>query len=395
MSKRRALLAMLLLWAPLVYAHKSSDSYLSLTLTDTALSGRWDIAVRDLDFAVGLDANGDRDITWGELRAQHLAIARYALGRLRLERAGDPCQLVPGAQLVDRHTDGAYTVLPFTATCPGQGSSLAVDYQLLFDLDPTHRGLLRVDYDGTNHAAVLSPARSRFEVVPASRTDHVGGAWRTFSDYWREGVRHIWTGFDHIAFLLSLLLPAVLIRHAGRWRGRPLVRDVLVDTAAVVTAFTVAHSITLSLAVLDFVSVPSRLVESAIAVTVVLAALNNLFPVIHGRRWVLAFGLGLVHGLGFASTLEGLGLETGHLGLSLAAFNLGVEAGQLALAAAFLPLACWWRHAPAYRLAALGVGSSMIAVAGAFWLLERGLNVSLPAYWELVAIAKEITSCCV
>ncbi len=150
---------------------------------------------------------------------------------------------------------------------------------------------------------------------------------------------HIWIGFDHILFLLSLLLPAVLIWRASRWQAVETFRAAFVDVFRIVTSFTVAHSITLSLATLGFVSLPSRWVESAIAASVVLAALNNLWPLFHGRRWMVAFGFGLIHGFGFASVLVDLGLPRETLVLALVGFNLGVEAGQLAIVALFLPLA--------------------------------------------------------
>ena len=163
-----------------------------------------------------------------------------------------------------------------------------------------------------------------------------------FVDYLEEGVLHIWAGFDHILFLLSLLLPAVLVPSAisgEAWAAAPGFRAALWDVLKVVTAFTVAHSITLSLATLGVVSLPSRLVESAIAASVVLAAVNNIRPVVHGGRWIIAFCFGLIHGFGFASVLSDLGLPQGSLLLALIAFNLGVELGQLAIVAVFLPLA--------------------------------------------------------
>ena len=164
---------------------------------------------------------------------------------------------------------------------------------------------------------------------------------------------HIWAGFDHILFLLSLLLPAVLVPSADFRRGvgrRSRASETAFwDVLKVVTAFTVAHSITLSLATLGVVSLPSRLVESAIAASVVLAALNNIRPVVHGGRWIIAFCFGLIHGFGFASVLADLGLPQGSLLLALVAFNLGVELGQLAIVAVFLPLAYALRDTLFYR----------------------------------------------
>jgi hypothetical protein len=209
---------------------------------------------------------------------------------------------------------------------------------------------------------------------PTPPVDRLGTAWR----YLTLGFTHILPlGFDHILFLLALLLPAVLWWENGRWRPAMALRTVLLETAGIVTAFTLAHSLTLSLAVLGVVNLPSRLVESVIALTVFLAALNNLFPVVTTRRWLLAFTLGLIHGFGFASALWDLGLPMDALALALASFNLGVETGQLAIVAAVLPLAFALRQTWLYRRLALPVGSATVALLALVWCLERGLNINL------------------
>ncbi len=209
---------------------------------------------------------------------------------------------------------------------------------------------------------------------PTPPVDRLGTAWR----YLTLGFTHILPlGFDHILFLLALLLPAVLWRENGRWRPAMALRTVLLETAGIVTAFTLAHSLTLTLAVLGVVDLPSRLVETVIAFTIVLAALNNLFPLVTTRRWLLAFGLGLIHGFGFASVLRELGLPSDALALALACFNLGVEIGQLAIVAIVLPLAFALRQTWLYRRLALPVGSTVIALLALIWCLERSLNISL------------------
>jgi hypothetical protein len=144
-----------------------------------------------------------------------------------------------------------------------------------------------------------------------------------------------------------------------------------VEVFTVVTAFTVAHSITLCLAVLEIVSLPSLWVEVAIAGSVVIAALNNLLGGASLRRWPLAFGFGLIHGFGFASVLLDLGLPAGDLALALAAFNVGVELGQLAIVAVFFVVAWWVRHFPFYRWFFVVAGSLCIAAAGLAWTLMR------------------------
>ncbi len=138
-----------------------------------------------------------------------------------------------------------------------------------------------------------------------------------------------------------------------------------------VTAFTLAHSITLSLAALEIISLPSRLVESAIAASVVFAALNNLRGTIESKRWVMAFAFGLIHGFGFASVLADLGLPQGALVLALVGFNAGVELGQLAIVAVFLPLAFALRGTSFYRVGVLKAGSVLVAMLAAWWLVQR------------------------
>jgi len=382
---RWAWLGMLLLlaFAGFAHAHKPSDSYLTLAVDGGAVTGHWDIALRDLDFALTLDADGDGAITWGEVRQRHADIAAYAAARLQVTADGSPCTLQVGAQLVDEHTDGAYSVLPLRAQCAlplhQAPEALTLRYTLFADLDPQHRGLLNLSALGQTRTAILGPqaALQTFKLAEAS-------ALQQFVDYLHEGVWHIWIGFDHILFLVSLLLPAVgvwaAVTHTGqlpRWQPVSRFSAAFWDVLRIVTAFTVAHSITLSLAVLGLVTLPSRLVESAIAASVVAAALNNIWPLVRGRRWMVAFLFGLVHGFGFASVLADLGLPQGALAVALVGFNVGVELGQLAIVAAFLPLAYAMRRTWFYRRAVLVGGSLLIALLAAIWLVERVFELKL------------------
>jgi hypothetical protein len=367
------LIALLLLVATAAAAHKPSDSYLTLEREGETVRGQWDIALRDLDAAITLDANGDGEITWGEVRAKRAAIVAYALSRLDVASDGTACPLEATDLLIDTHSDGAYAVLRVAGACPQPAPVLSVAYRLLFDVDPTHRGLLQYLEQGRAHSAIFS-ADARSQTLGA------GTRWQQLAAYIHEGVWHIWLGFDHILFLLSLLLPAVLLRHGGAWRPAESFRGAFWDVAKIVTAFTVAHSITLTLAALEVVSLPSRWVESAIALSVALAAINNVFPLVSHGRWLAAFGFGLIHGFGFAGALRDLGLPTGSLALSLFGFNVGVELGQLAIVALFLPAAFWLRGTWAYRRLVLAGGSALIAAIAGIWLVERAFNVAiLPA----------------
>jgi hypothetical protein len=373
---------MLAICAGSALAHKPSDSYLSIAVDGDKLRGQWDIALRDLDFAIGLDSNGDGDITWGEVRSRHAEIAAYALARLTATLDGAPCPLRATEHLVDLHSDGTYAVMRFEAQCAKPGAALELGYNLFFDLDPQHKGLLRLEYAGATRTAIFSPetARQRFELARPSRL-------MQFFDYGREGVWHIWMGFDHILFLLSLLLPAVLIPRARGamarpelirgWRAVDRFKPAFWEVFQIVTAFTIAHSITLSLAALGVITLPTRLTESAIALSVILAALNNLYPLFQRRRWMVAFAFGLIHGFGFASVLADLGLPRDALLLALVGFNLGVEVGQLVIVSAFLPTAYALRRTALYqRMIFLG-GSALICVVATGWLIERAFNLKL------------------
>lgn len=372
MKRLLALAGLLLALLAPAHAHKPSDSYLLITVADDRVSGRWDIALRDLDFAIGLDSDGNGEITWGEVRAKHGEIAAYALARLAVQGDGAPCTVEAGAQQIDEHTDGAYSVLPLVIRCAKTPARLAIDYALFADLDPQHRGLLNLQAQGNARTAVLGPQApsQTFELATVSR-------WAQFAAYARDGVWHIWIGFDHILFLLSLLLPAVLLWRARRWQAAENFRAAFIDVFKIVTAFTLAHSITLTLAALGVVSLPSRWVESAIAASVVLAALNNVWPLVHGRRWTVAFGFGLVHGFGFASVLADLGLPREALVPALVGFNLGVEGGQLVIVALFLPLAFALRRTAFYRRAVMVGGSLVIAALAGVWLVERAFELKL------------------
>ncbi len=357
------------LFAAPCYAHKPSDSYLRLSVEGNRVLGEWDVALRDLDYAIGLDENDDREITWGELQSRQTAIADYVLPNLKIAADGSACTSQPSDYLVDDHTDGAYAVLRFVADCPRTPQTLELDYRLFAELDPQHRGLLRLDYEDQTRTAIFGPDQPQQRFVLGTLTP-----WQQFLDFGREGVWHIWIGFDHILFLIALLLPAVLQRRDGHWQSVPAFRPAFWNVLKIVTAFTVAHSITLSLAALEIINLPSRLVESVIAGSIVVGALNNIYPMVVNRLWIVAFFFGLIHGFGFASVLVDLGLPQNALLVALVGFNVGVEVGQLAIVAVFLPLAFGLRRSWFYQRIVLVFGSAVIALVALTWMLERMLN---------------------
>ena len=174
-----------------------------------------------------------------------------------------------------------------------------------------------------------------------------------------------------LGMLCYILLPAVLAWHQQHWDGTVKFRAVIINVLKIVTAFTLAHSLTLALASLRIVVLPTRWVESVIAASVVIAAINNLVPLFRERGWIVAFGFGLIHGFGFANVLNEAGLTNGSLVMALIGFNVGVEIGQLAIVSLFVPLAYHFRQTTAYRTLALRGGSAVVIAVAAIWMAER------------------------
>lgn len=378
------LVSILLLLAPLApvaSAHEASRSLVKLEVQrgetdgEERLTGRFEVALRDLDHAMVLDADGDSKIEWGELRTRGAEIADRVLAPNTWQVNGEPCAPRPGPLEIARHDDGAYASFALEFACARampRLDSVTLEYGLFAEVDPDHRAWVHVTGAAGSESRILGGERkaARFELrKPAALT-------ATMAGYLVEGIWHIFIGLDHILFLFCLLLPAV-IRDPGAPGGA--VR-LLGPVVRVVTAFTIAHSITLVSATLGWIDWPSRWVEAAIAASILFVAVSNMRP-----RWRfdgarLALGFGLIHGLGFASVLADLGLPTRDTVFALVGFNLGVEAGQLLIVGAFLPLALALRDSAFYARRVVPVGSAAMAVLAGIWLLERGLAIELVSF---------------
>lgn len=254
---------------------------------------------------------------------------------------------------------------------------MELDYRLFKEVDPTHRGLLRIGAQGdaAPTARSLDPAGGPVAVAwPEGPTGSASG-----TSFFHDGVHHILIGYDHVLFLICLLLPAVLRRGADGWVPVANWREALWPMVGMVTMFTVAHSVTLALAGLELLTISPRIIEPAIALTIMVAALDNLHPLLRGRRKLFSFLFGLIHGFGFAGVLGELELPARGFITALLQFNLGVEAGQLVIVSAALLVLVALRGWRGYRPVVLRSGSVLAVAIAALWLFERVFDVQLVA----------------
>ena len=399
-----ALLLAGLLAAP-AQAHKSSDAYLFIDQQPAATTLRWDIALRDLDVVLTLDADGNRELTWGEIRAAWPRIDALALASL----AVPGCRFEVQGHALEQRNDGAYAVLQLSTPCQ-VGAAAVLQYGLFAEVDPTHRGIVRHTVAGSSpRLRMLVPTvipaalrRAAADVAPAasvSAASAVVAAAAASSAYPAgeagsgvalvsaaptfigEGVHHIITGYDHLLFLLCLLLPAVLTRQPGpppRWQAVAGWRQAILPVAKTVTLFTLAHSVTLALAALGWVKLSPSFVEPAIAATIMLAAFDNLRPLLLRWRGGVTFCFGLIHGFGFAAVLGELQLPAAQFGWALFQFNLGLELGQLLLVLTVVPLLFALRRRSGYVPLVLRLGSSLALLMALLWLIARTTD------WQLL-----------
>ena len=410
------LLALALAWGPAL-AHKGSDAYLDVQQLESTTPETEDfklllaVAIRDLDLVVPIDANADARVTWGEARAatpQVLALfnATARLDALPAPAPGpqtapavpDECRLDWQADGLERRSDGVYFRAAARARCPA-GQALRFSYALLKDQDSTHRLLVAGRIKGNDLLSTMSPQQGSLVLRPAADPAAATGAqnalpsgrWSALRDYFGLGMHHLLQGYDHLAFLLALVLPLQLsLRRRPRLAfplSTPVDRARLKTAPApaaayanratwlallrTVTAFTLGHSITLMLATFGLTQASPAWVEPVIAVSIVVTALLNLRPVPWIRMDLLALLFGLVHGFGFAGLLLEAAAPGGLLPWALAGFNLGVEAGQLTAVLGWVVVSQALVGRPWYHRVVVRGGSLVLMLLASWWFWQR------------------------
>ena len=377
LARSLALWAALLLMGFSAQAHKASDAYLQIDSNERGTTVRWDIALRDLDAALGLDANDDGQLSWGELKAAWPRIETYAMSRFSIAGCTLTLAPTPNNPALERRNDGAYAVLQLASGCT-LTQPPAITYTLFREIDPTHRGIAKVQLAGQALAlSLLDPTQATVAasapIGAATTALAPTGAW----GFLREGVHHILSGYDHVLFLLCLLLPSVMRRTPQGWRPVGTLAQAVWPVIGIVSAFTLAHSITLGLAAMKLVSLSPAFIEPAIALTIILAALDNVWPIFPVRRVVVTFCFGLIHGFGFAGALSELNLPTAEFAWALLQFNAGLELGQLLIVVGATALLFALRDGTHYRAWVIRGGSLAAMLIGVLWLIERVANVAI------------------
>lgn len=357
--------ALLLLAAALpraATAHGPGLSYLDLHVDGDTVQAALDVPASELFPLLALDADEDGLAEPEDIEVNAARLSDWLIRTVRLSSGGEACRGTREGALL---RDGVLVTVAATYRCPGEVQQLELKSRLLQQLGDGHTTFVRAVRGDIEAQQVLTLQASSAQ-LDLSRDN----PWSAAGRFWLLGVEHIFTGIDHVLFLLALLL-------IGGSLGRII---------AIATAFTVAHSITLSLAALGLVSLPSQLVESAIALSIGYVALENFAmarrrapgekePLALRLRWVLTFAFGLIHGFGFAGVLGELGLPREHLVVSLAAFNLGVEAGQVAIVAAAWPLLRRAEQSDWYRPAGVRFASVGVFVIACYWFAERAFGL--------------------
>ena len=348
---RAALLALgLLVWPACAWAHPAPFSYADLSLTPAAIDGGVVLHVFDVAHELQIDP-ADRLLDAATVRTHRAAIE--ALVRARLLIAADDRTLAPVVDgidvLAERSSLRVRIRYPLTAP-PGRLDVTAA----LFPYDPNHQTFLNIYEKGVlSSQAILDPRRASYEYYSGSRQ----GTRAVVRKFLPAGIHHILIGPDHLLFLVGLLLLGGTLR----------------QLTTIVTAFTAAHSVTLALAVLGIVNAPARLIEPAIALSIVYVGADNLL-IGKGRdmRAMVAFVFGFIHGFGFANVLREMDLPARALGWSLVSFNVGVEIGQLAvvIVVASALAAVRVRYETVGRRLAYA-GSIVVMLAGGYWFIQR------------------------
>ncbi len=366
------------------FAHRLGEGYIILNVGNDSISGRIELNLDDVDDALALDKDGDGVIDESELNAALPKLREYVAPRVRIGHDNTWWQMKYDGHSLANYPLGNYVVLPFVVEDPGTVPDIIqIDYRLLFDHDENQKGLLIIEENQrigfTNQDEAVSQLfNADYPVQDVDLTKIP--THNMVLLFIKEGIWHIWIGLDHILFLVALLLPSVRAREKPWWEPVEGFKPAVWEVLKVVTLFTVAHSMTLALASLRIITLPGFIVESIIAASIVIAAVDNIKPIFNKRIGWIVFGFGLFHGLGFASVLSHVTLSQASLVTTLVGFNVGVEIGQIAIIGVVFPVLFSLRKAKWYPNGIQRGLSVLLILLGTAWMIERLFDVTIVGF---------------
>jgi hypothetical protein len=368
-------------------AHRYDESYLYLDVGDASLSGRVEMPYGDLRTVFGLELVGDEDEIYAELEANLGELQEYAEATTAIGSAGSVWALdFDGLELLDEQGVGedgrGYAILPYRVALGGLDvpQVLEVTFTPFLAEIPNRTNITLVANDWKRGVVEEEANELLFHTIDSpSGTIDLGdpNQWQNFTRSIELGVDHIRTGPDHIFFVMVLLLPSVLVLVASAWRPVDRFSSSLFRVVIVATMFTVAHSITFTLAGLDILPLPpSKLVETLIALSIAAAALHNIRPIFGHREWTIAFVFGLFHGMGFAGLVQELDINRSTQLVSLLGRNVGIEIGQVIIILITFPTLFLLRRTR-YYLPLMYAASGLLATLSLIWVYERVFETEL------------------
>lgn len=367
---RWLLMLVLFIQTSLVLAHARNNAFLDLVENSGELSGSLQLRLEDLPLIADVDSDHDQQLTWGEVKSAEVAIGAYITQHLRFSYRDSPCVLSLGQLQIQQVAGGSYLYVPLDPGCIIAGDGLRIDYSLLFAADAAHRGLASIQRRDASTVFVFAPQQQRLVISGPEQSRSALPL-----QFIEEGVWHIWSGYDHLLFLLALLIPLFVNRRPSMTDIPLTWQSAAVKVLKLVTAFTLAHSITLIAASIYQPAFKPALIETLIALSVLLAGINILMPMFDKGHWRVAFGFGLVHGLGFATALSGLDLPRDAFIECLLSFNLGVELGQLAILLPCIPLLLLCTRQLYFRTLVMPMLALMVVGISLWWAAERVVQI--------------------
>ncbi len=388
---RRLLPALVLLVAALpAWGHPMPNSAVVLRLHRTGIDAELTLPIGEL--ATGWEKTLPRDAVH-TVRQYGEELKDYVRAHVRPSALdGRPWtvtvrEVIP---VVEQEPDVRVTLT--MAPPPGAPADrLTFGYDVIFHHLITHTAVVTLASDWRNGVTGEEPVLlgTMRDTNATMAIDRSGGSWfQGFAAMFRLGARHIAEGTDHLLFLLALMLPAPLVAAGGRWGGYAGGKTALRRIVKVVTAFTVGHSITLVIGALGWARLPGAVVESAIALSILVSAVHALVPIFRGREVFIAGGFGLVHGLAFAATLTGFGFDPWTLASSVLGFNLGIEAFQLLVILAAMPGLVLLARSRVYRPLRI-TGAALTGIAAAAWFAERAFGWANPVAPLVESVASQ------